>query len=83
MWALSSVQLFTTLCDPKNRACQASLAITNSRSLLKLIFIELVMPSNHLQINVCRWDSDYKGRVKLMYQGVKYELQLGFHKELC
>ena len=29
-------------------ACQASLSITNSRSLLKLMFIELVMPSNHL-----------------------------------
>ena len=28
--------------------CQASLSITNSRSLLKLISIELVMPSNHL-----------------------------------
>ena len=29
-------------------ACQASLSITNSQSLLKLISIELVMPSNHL-----------------------------------
>ena len=29
-------------------ACQASLSITNSSSLLKLISIELVMPSNHL-----------------------------------
>ena len=29
-------------------ACQASLSITNSRSLLKLKSIELVMPSNHL-----------------------------------
>ena len=29
-------------------ARQASLSITNSRSLLKLISIELVMPSNHL-----------------------------------
>ena len=28
--------------------CQASLSITNSRSLLKLMFIELVMPPNHL-----------------------------------
>ena len=28
--------------------CQASLSITNSRSLLKLMSIELVMPSNHL-----------------------------------
>ena len=29
-------------------ACQASLSITNSQSLLKLISIELVMPSDHL-----------------------------------
>ena len=29
-------------------ARQASLSITNSRSLLKLMSIELVMPSNHL-----------------------------------
>ena len=30
------------------RACQASLFITNSQSLLKLVSIESVMPSNHL-----------------------------------
>ena len=29
-------------------ACQASVFITNSRSLLKLLSIELLMPSNHL-----------------------------------
>ena len=33
---------------PQTEACQASLSITNSRSLLKLMSIELVMPSNHL-----------------------------------
>ena len=33
---------------PWTIACQASLSLTNSRSLLKLISIELVMPSNHL-----------------------------------
>ena len=33
---------------PWTPACQASLSITNSRSLLKLMSIELVMPSNHL-----------------------------------
>ena len=32
----------------RNTVCQASLSITNSRSLLKLICIESVMPSNHL-----------------------------------
>ena len=43
--SLSHVRLFVTLWTA---ACQASLSITNSRSLLKLISIELVMPSNHL-----------------------------------
>ena len=33
---------------PWTAACQASLSITNSRSLLKLMSIELVMPSNDL-----------------------------------
>ena len=42
---LSRVQLFVT---PWIAACQASLSITNSRSLLKLMSIELVMPANHL-----------------------------------
>ena len=40
-----------TVCDPWTAACQASLSITNSWSLPKLISIELVMPSNHL--NLC------------------------------
>ena len=43
--SLSRVQLFAT---PWTAARQASLSITNSRSLLKLMSIELVMPSNHL-----------------------------------
>ena len=43
--SLSLVQLFTT---PWTRACQTSLSITNSQSLLKLMSIESVMPSNHL-----------------------------------
>ena len=42
---LSHVQLFAT---PWTAACQASLSIANSRSLLKLMSIESVMPSNHL-----------------------------------
>ena len=42
---LSRVQLFVT---PWTAACQASLSITNSRSLFKLISTESVMPSNHL-----------------------------------
>ena len=43
--SLSRVQLFVT---PWTAARQASLSITDSRSLLKLISIESVMPSNHL-----------------------------------
>ena len=42
--SLSCVQLFA---NPQTAARQASLSITNSRSFLKLMFIELVMPSNH------------------------------------
>ena len=37
-----------TLCDLMDCRHQASLSITNSQSLLKLMSIELVMPSNHL-----------------------------------
>ena len=43
--SLSRVWLFAT---PWTTARQASLSITNSRSLLKLLSIESVMPSNHL-----------------------------------
>ena len=42
---LSPIQLFAI---PGTAACQASLSITNSQSLLKLMSIESVMPSNHL-----------------------------------
>ena len=43
--SLSHIQLFAT---PWTAACQASLYITNSRSLLKLTSIDSVMPSDHL-----------------------------------
>ena len=46
--SLRRVQLFAT---PWIAARQASLSITNSRSLLKLVSIESVMPSSHL--NLC------------------------------
>ena len=46
---LNRVQLFVT---PWTAACQASLSITHSQSLLKLMSIESVMPSDHL--NFCR-----------------------------
>ena len=48
---LSSVQSLSHvwLCvTPWRASCQASLSITNSRSLLKFMSIEAVMPSNHL-----------------------------------
>ena len=45
--SLSRVQFFVT---PWTTACQASLSITNSQSLLKLMSTELVMPSNHLTL---------------------------------
>ena len=54
-WVLARVQFSSvtqsclTLCSPMTAARQASLFITNSWSLLKLIMsIKLVMPSNHL-----------------------------------
>ena len=43
--AQSHVLLFVT---PWTAACQASLSISNCQSFLKLMSIELVMPSNHL-----------------------------------
>ena len=46
---VSSVsQSCLTLCDPMDYSIQASLSIVNSQHLLKLMSIELVMPSNHL-----------------------------------
>ena len=52
--SISSVQFSSvaqsclTLCDPMNRNTPGLLSITNSRSLLKLMSMESVMPSNHL-----------------------------------
>ena len=43
--SLSHVRIFAT---PWTAARQASLSITNSQSLPKLMSIESVMPSNHL-----------------------------------
>ena len=42
---LNCVQLFAT---PETTACQASLSITNSRNLPKVMSIDSVMPSSHL-----------------------------------
>ena len=43
--SLIHVRLFSTL---QTAACQAFLTVTNSQNLLKVMSIELVMPSNHL-----------------------------------
>ena len=43
--SLRPVRLFVT---PWTAACQASLSITNSQSLLRLMSIESMMPSNHV-----------------------------------
>ena len=48
--SVSSVQLLSRvqLCNPMDCARQASLSITNSQGLLKLMSTASVMPSNHL-----------------------------------
>ena len=52
MWLHSSVRFSHSVmldtASPQIAACQASLSITNSRSSLKLMLIELVMPFSHL-----------------------------------
>ena len=45
--SINCVQLFAT---PWTAVGQTSLSVTNSRSLLKLLSIKLVMPSNHLTL---------------------------------
>ena len=44
----SVAQSCITLCDPIDCTCQASVSITTSQSLLKLMSIASVMPSNYL-----------------------------------
>ena len=44
----SVAQSNLTLCNPTDCSTKASLSITNSQSLLKLMSIKSVMPSNHL-----------------------------------
>ena len=44
----SAAQSCSTICNSRITAPQASLSITNSQSLLKLMSIKSVMPSNHL-----------------------------------
>ena len=44
----SVAQVMSDSATPWTAACQASLSITNSQGLLRLMSIEWVMPSNHL-----------------------------------
>ena len=49
VWSvLFSHSVLLTLCDPWTAACQTSLSITNTWSLLKFMSIESVMPSDNL-----------------------------------
>ena len=55
MWtqSVSSVQLLSCVwlfATPWTAACQVSLSITNSQSLLRLMSIKSMMPSNHLTL---------------------------------
>ena len=55
-WVINSVQSFSHVrffASPWTTACQASLSITNSQSLLKLMSMESVMPSSH-HVLCCR-----------------------------
>ena len=47
-WVQFSCSVMSDFVTPWTAACQASLSITNSRNLPKLMSIESVMPSNHL-----------------------------------
>ena len=47
-WLVQFSQSCPTLCDARTAAHKASLSITNSQRLLKLMSIESVMPSSHL-----------------------------------
>ena len=48
VFLLLSLSVMSDSLRPHGLACQASLAITNPQSLLKLMSIELVIPANHL-----------------------------------
>ena len=58
--SLSHVLLFVT---PWTAACPASLSITNSRSLLKLVSTESVMTSNHLILSFLNPSHSWKGKL--------------------
>ena len=63
---LSRFWLFAT---PWTAGCQASLSITNSRSLLKLLSNKLVMPSNHLITFPSKENVHSSIKILLTFQG--------------
>ena len=69
---LSCVRLFAT---PWTTACQASLSITNSWSLLKLMSFESVMPSNHLILCRPRHTRGTNSLLRIKWQ-LKYKLYI-------
>ena len=70
---LSHVRLFST---PWTAARQASLSITNAWSLLKLMSIELVMPSNNLMLCIYILPSVYIYTVEYYSAMKKNEIML-------
>ena len=80
--SISHVRLFAT---PWTAACRASLSITNSRSSLKLMSIESVMPSNHVILyrpllllpSILRIGNIKEGPLKTFR---KYQIDFGIHQ---
>ena len=70
---LSRVQLFAA---PWTAACQASLSINNSRSLLKFMSIELVMPSNHLILSSTSPPAFYLSQLQGLFKRVSSSHQV-------
>ena len=65
----SVVQSCPTLCDPRDCSIQASMSITSSQSLLKLLSMESVMPSNHLILCASSSDQRFALRYRLRQHG--------------
>ena len=61
---LSCVRLFAT---PWTAACKASLSITNSRSLLKLMSIVLVIPSSAAPFSFCPQSFPASGSIPMSW----------------
>ena len=80
LYIISSVQSLS--CDQLFSPPQASLSITNSRSLLKLMFTTLVMPSNHLilyRIIFLKWKKKTKQNKTSIGRWIKWKFfQNGF-----